>query len=238
MLTSYKPEIVIHTAALTNVETCETDPKFAYLQNVTSTKNLIQGCQKNECKPIFFSSSFVFDGKKSFYTENDLKNPINYYGKTKAHAEDLILSSELDYLILRTDQPYDWIENWQKDNGVTRVIKKLKAGLPYKEITNWYNNPTFIPDIAIATSNLICNDKTGIYHLVGSEFINRYSWSLIISEVFDLSSNLIIPTSAEQLNLKAIRPNTNLSNEKIEKEFGVKFTTPIDGLKLMRATYN
>ena len=119
LLTRYKddviklnPDIVIHTAALTNVDLCETNNVLANLINVQGTKNIVDGCMKIQSKIIFISTSYVFDGNSDQYFEEDLPNPTSYYGITKYESEKIIQNSNLDFLILRTDQPYCWIEKW------------------------------------------------------------------------------------------------------------------------------
>ena len=233
LIKKVKPELVIHTAALTNVDLCETDHKLADNLNVESTRNIVDGCIDVGSKIAYVSSSFVFDGSKKVFHEDDRPNPVNYYGKTKLYGEKIIEDSKLKFLILRTDQPYNWIKSWQKDNNVTRIIKKLENKESFKEFADWYNNPTFIPDFVKATLNLIKNERQGIYHLVGSDYMNRYEWALKIAEIFEKEKHLINPTDSKDLNLPAKRPNANLSNEKVQKDSGVKFSGLEQGLKNM-----
>jgi dTDP-4-dehydrorhamnose reductase len=225
------PDIVIHTAALTNVDLCESDKKLAYNQNVMSTRNVIEACKQVGSKLIFVSSAFVFNGKGKVFTEESEMNPINYYGETKMISEKDIKDSGLKYLILRTDQPYGEIEEWQKDDNVRRVLKKLNQGLESREPTDWYNNPTYIDDFSIATLKLIETNKEGIYNLVGPDFINRYEWALKIAEVFDKDKNLIVPIKSNALNISAKRPYANLSNKKTQTEINFKFRNIIEGTR-------
>lgn len=229
-----KPDIVIHTAALTNVDLCETDRKLADLQNVEVTKNVIDACIKTRSKIIFLSSPFVYSGRKNLYTEDDKTDPINYYGITKAKSEKHVVDSGLDYLIIRTDQPYNWIKPWQSDNQVTKVLKNLEKGKSYDDLTDWHNTPTFIPDIVNATLRLIQNDKIGIYNIVGPDYISRYNWSLTIADVFGKDSNLIKPINSHKLNLTAKRPNANLSNKKAEADSRMVFVGVREGLEIMK----
>ena len=234
----YKPDIVIHSAALTNVELCETSKEFAYTYNVVATENIVSACEKNRSSIVFLSSSFVYSGAERIYNEYDKKDPINYYGVTKAQAEEVIIKSDLDFLILRTDQPYDWVRSWQKDNNVTKVLKNLEANLEYEEIVDWCNNPTFIPDLVRVLSKLIEIGGKGIYHTVGKEYVSRYEWALKIAEVFNKDKALIKPIKSSKLNMNARRPNANLSNKKVEKDTGINFVTISEGLEIMKASGN
>jgi dTDP-4-dehydrorhamnose reductase len=233
LITKLNPDIVIHTAALTNVDLCETNNALANLINVQGTKNIVDGCMKIKSKIIFISTSYVFDGNSDQYFEEDLPNPTSYYGITKYKSEKIIQNSNLDFLILRTDQPYCWIEKWQKMNSVIRLIQTLKKGATLKEIVDWYNNPTYVPDFALALNSLLQKNYDGIYHLTGSDFINRYEWSLKVSKIFNLKSELIIPINSKNLNLPVTRKKIKLNNEKIFQKTGHHMINVDDGLKKM-----
>tara|TARA_B110000495_G_C22930454_1_gene543891 strand:+ start:156 stop:1025 length:870 start_codon:yes stop_codon:yes gene_type:complete len=220
LISNLNPDLIIHTAALTNVDLCETNQKLANEINVEGTANILDACKITKSKFVYISTSFVFDGKQKKYSEDDATSPINYYGVTKQKSEELIQNSDLDYLILRTDQPYCWIESWQKDNSVVRVLKNLNLKNSHNEINDWKNNPTYVPDLINATKILIELNKTGIYHLVGPDFVDRFSWSLQIAKVFGLNKNLIHSILSSTLNLPAKRPNVNLNNEKLFNETG------------------
>ena len=227
----FAPDIVVHTAALTNVDLCETKHELAYEQNVKATQNVIDACKEYGSKLVFVSSAFVFDGKDKIFTEESKTNPINYYGETKALSESAIRENLEDYLILRTDQPYGSIEPWQKDDNVRRVLNKLNNNQESKEPTDWYNNPTYLDDFAGAVIKLIKEDKKGIYNLVGPDFINRYEWALKIADTFGKKKNLIVPADSSTLNLAAKRPNVNLSNKKAVREIKISFLGVEAGLK-------
>ena len=233
LITKLNPDIVIHTAALTNVDLCETNNVLANLINVQGTKNIVDGCMKIQSKIIFISTSYVFDGNSDQYFEEDLPNPTSYYGITKYESEKIIQNSNLDFLILRTDQPYCWIEKWQKINSVIRLIHTLKKGDTLKEIVDWYNNPTYVPNFVLALDSLLQKNYNGIYHLTGSDFINRYEWSLKVSKIFNLKSELIIPINSKNLNLPVTRKKIKLNNEKIFQKTGHHMINVDDGLKKM-----
>jgi len=227
------PDVVIHTTAITNVDFCEKNHAMADLIHVDGTANIIEGCKNTKSKLVYVSTSFVFDGKKRLYFEDDPISPATYYGYTKAKGEEMVKKSNLSYLILRTDQPYCWTEKWQHTNSVLRVIQTLGENKILREVTDWYNNPTYVPDFVDATSKLIQEEMTGIFHLSGSDFISRYDWSLLVAEVFGLDKNLLVPITSDTLNLAAKRVNVNLSNEKIFQKTGIKMKDLRSGLEDM-----
>jgi len=227
------PDLVIHTAGLTNVDLCETNQSLADSINVEGTKNIVLGCKDNKSKLVFVSTSFVFDGKKSGYSEDDQTSPSTYYGITKFRGEEIVKNSGLNYLILRTDQPYCWIEKWQHSNSVIRVLNKLQKQENMHEVVDWYNTPTYVPDFVFATKKLIDANESGIYHVVGSDYLNRYEWALNTAEIFNLNKNLLMSTTSDKLDLPAKRVNVNLSNNKLFEKTGVRMKGIQEGLKEM-----
>ena len=230
LISKINPDIVIHAAALTNVDLCETEKELANSINITGTENVVTGCKKNNCKIIYISTSFVFNGEKDKYFEYDDTCPSTYYGLTKSKGEEIIKKSDLPFLIIRTDQPYSWKEKWQRDNSVLRVIQTLSDGQSLNEIIDWFNVPTYTPNLANALKKLVDLKKSGIYHVCGSDFINRYEWSLAAAKIFGLNKKLIKPINSSALNLSAKRVNVNLSNEKLFKETGIKMMGVKEGL--------
>jgi len=227
------PKIVIHSAALANVDLCETNHELADSINVVGTQNIVEACNEINSKIVYISTSFVFDGNKSEYFESDEINPTTYYGSTKQKSEEIIKNSGLDYLILRTDQPYCWTEEWQRMNSVIRMLKTLGSSKKLNEIVDWYNNPTYVPNFVEVAKKLIDENEKGIFHLAGSDFINRYEWALIVAEIFGLDKKLIEPINSKVLELPAKRKNIKLNNEKILKKTGIKMDGIKEGIKKM-----
>ena len=217
----FNPDIVIHCAALANVDLCETNHSMADEINIQGTENIVNACKKNNCKLIFVSTAYVFDGKKNLYTEDDETLGATYYGYSKMKGEELVKKSGLKYLILRTDQPYGWTETWQRSNSVLNVVHDLKLNQEKNEIADWFNTPTYLDDFILATYMLIKKQSIGIFHLVGPDFINRVEWARIVSDVFNLDKNKIKSIHSSSLNLPAIRQNIRISNKKLEKEIGI-----------------
>lgn len=228
------PDIVINAASLTDNDICENDHKLADSINVNGTKNIIEACKNTKSKICQISTSFVFDGKKEEYIENNLTSPANYYGLTKMKAEKKIQESGLKYLILRTDCLYGWTKKNQRENPVMRVINTLKSGKIFKEITDWQNTPTYIPDFISALNIVIKNNSQGIYHITGSDYTDRFSLAIKTAEIFNLNKKLLVPINSNLLNLSAKRSNVNLKNFKIIKETGVSMKGITDGLIQMQ----
>ncbi len=230
-----KPDVVIHGAAAPSMDICETDKELAHGIHLDGTKNIIEGCAAVNAKIILLSTSAVFDGKKRVYTEQDEICPISYYGVTKAEAEKIVSGSGLDFLIARMDHPYGWVYfDGQKRNTAVRVLEKLEKRETVEEITDWYNNPTFIDNLTEIIKGLVENDATGVYHTAGPDFVNRYEFAVKIAEIFGKDTNLVKKKTSDKLNLPAKRTSCNLDSSKAEKKAGMKFLGIENGLKAMR----
>lgn len=235
VIEKFRPEIIIHSAALTDVDLCEVDKELAYNINVTGTENLVKSAEIIDSRFVYISSAFVFDGKREVYTEEDKPNPINYYGFTKLKGEELVADSGIEFLILRTDQPYGILNEGQRCNNVYRVLNALRSSTKTKEPEDWFCNPTFIPNFAYIMKNLIMHGKSGIYNLVGPDYVSRFEWAVSISKILGLDSSLIIKSSIYDLGLTAKRPNVKLSVKKVEFETGIKTVGIYEGVSSIKS---
>jgi dTDP-4-dehydrorhamnose reductase len=226
------PDLVIHSAALTNVDYCEDHQEEADKINSQGTLNLVKACQKTDSKLIYVSTDFVFDGKKGMYGEDEKTNPLSYYAKSKLKGEEYIQNSDLDYAIARVSVLYGWHTNF---NFVTWVINELKAGNEINIVTDEYNSPTLADNAAEAILNIYSKDKGGIYHIAGDERINRFDFAKNIASVFELDETLINPILSEELTRSAPRPmDSSLSVEKARNNLDIKLLNTKDGLKEMK----
>jgi len=233
-LTELMPDLVVHAAALTDVDFCELNHEKADRINVDGTVNIIESCKKINAKIIFISSEFVFDGRNGPYDEDAIPNPISYYGKTKKEAEDIVINSKLNYLLIRTTVLYGKHKN--KLSFVSWVVQQLKQGNQINIVTDQYTTPIWAPDLANAIAFLIDKDyfKNEIVHAVSPKVISRYEFTRKIAEVFNLNKDLIIPITSEKLKNPAPRPKkAGLKTKKI-MGLGFKPLTIEESLKRIK----
>lgn len=229
---SLNPDLIIHSAALTNVDYCEDHQKEADRINAQGTLNLVNACQEIDAKFIYVSTDFVFDGKKGMYREDEKTNPLNYYAKSKLKGEEHIQNSDLNYVIARVSVLYGWHTNF---NFVTWVINELKAGNQINIVTDEYNSPTYADNAAEAILNIYSKDRGGLYHIAGDERINRFDFAKNIAQVFELDATLVNPILSEELIRKAPRPmDSSLSVEKAQNNLDIKLLNTKEGLKEMK----
>lgn len=236
--------VILHLAAKADVDGCEKDKILgekgdAWRINVDGTKNIVEACQKSVKKIIYISTDFVFDGTKDFYLEDDLPNPINWYGQTKYEAEKIITNSslqdkQLPYLICRLAFPYRASFEIKKDL-VRAVLEKLKNGQEATMVSDQIITPTFIDDLAGALDFLITNDLTGTYHLVGSSSHPPFEIGQMIAQTFDLNEKLIKETTGDvYFKERAPRPfKLALKNDKLTR-LGFKMSTLNEGLRRVK----
>ena len=230
LIKNTNPDIVIDTVALSGVDLAETNRDLAHKITVQGTQNVIDACKLIKCKIVYVSTTAIYGNGEMIYSEEDIPCPVNHYGVTKHAAEDLIMHSGLDYMILRTDHPYGWVKKGQKMNSVIRALETLRAGNVLKEIIDWHSVPAYLPDFATATRKLIENKELGIFNVTGPDYINRYEWSSKVADIFDLPKNLIVPIKSEDLKLPAKRGNANVNNKKLTERTGFVMKGITEGL--------
>lgn len=209
-----EPDIVIFSAALTNVDLCEKEKKLAYKINVEGIRNVCKYLDKINSKLVYVSTDYVFNGKHGNYREDDLTNPLNYYGHTKLLGEEIVRSNMDDWIIARTSVLYGF--NPVKLNYVTWVLRELKEEKVIKVVTDQYTSPTFVGNLSEMILELLKRHKSGVFHTSGMERINRYEFAQKISDVFKLDRKLIKPIISSDLNWVAERPkDSSLCTDKI-----------------------
>ena len=228
----HKPEVVIHCAALPDVNYNEADKKKARLLNFIGTRNIADACRKFSAKIVFLSTDFIFDGTKGPYPENAKPNPLNYYGKLKLESEVYIKNNLSKYLIIRTTNVYGY--EIESKNFVMGAIRALEHGKEFPAATDQYGNPTHVDGLVSAACSLIRENKNGTFNAVGPDYVNRYEFALTIANVFGLKKSLVKPMPTEMLGQAALRPKYGgLKNTKT-KRLGIKFMSMKKGLLYMK----
>ena len=213
IVSDIKPDYVINCAAFTNVDKNETDKKRAYSVNVDGIKNIIAVTDKN-IKIIHISSDYIFDGTKELYKEDDIPNPLNYYGKVKLESENILRSSNRSFIIFRSSVIY----NDSHQSFYTWVYNSLLNNKKIKVVTDQINNPTWTWSLSEAIYKSMLNNLDGIFHYAGNDVVSRYEFALKIADKFSFNSDNIIPIMTGELSQIANRPlRSTLDSSKISK---------------------
>lgn len=232
-----KPDAVIHTAGMANVDFCEKNRSQAWQSNVYGTKVVVDCCKRHNSKIVFISTNAVFDGKNAPYSEDSAPSPINNYGRMKLEAEEIVRVSGLKHLVVRPILMYGWNDERERSNTVTWLIEKLKKREKVNMVNDVYENPLFNRSCAEIIWSLINSGKEGLYHVAGKDVVNRFEFANLIAEVFYLDKNLIKSVPSGYFTNLAPRPsNTSYDVTKVERELNIKLPRLKESLSLMRRT--
>jgi len=244
LIKKLKPDVVIDTAALHNVDYCEAHQAEAWKVNVEGTRNVAGACREVGAKMIFISTDYVFDGKKGVYTEKDAPNPLHYYAKTKLEGENVVQEAGIEYAIARPSVIYGWnpgelaglgSSSGKSMNFVIWTINKLKRREEISIVTDQYSSPTLADNLAEVLLILSKSEKQGLYHTAGKTCINRFDFAKKIAEIFELDGSLIKPVTSDVFKQIAERPKKCcLDVSKAERELKVRFLTAEEGLTKMK----
>jgi dTDP-4-dehydrorhamnose reductase len=222
-ITQINPDVVIHCAALTDVDLCETDRDLARKINSQSTKIVAEVSNQLGAYMTLISTDYVFDGLKGDYKEIDQVNPINFYGHSKLLAEKSITKINQDYLIVRTSVIYGDKPASGKINFALWLIDCLKRRREVKIVTDQFASPTLNTNLADMILEACEKKLNGIYHMAGASKASRYEFAIKLAEKFNLDKNLIKRAKTEDMNWKAKRPkDSSLSISKIQKTLTIK----------------
>lgn len=186
-----KPEIVLDLAAMADVGECERDPQRANQVNVTGAQNVVSLCGQNQARLVYLSTEYVFDGKTGNYREDALPAPTTHYGRTKWDAEQAVSRYPGSWSIVRTSLVYGWHPRSGKANLVTRVADNLSQGRPAYGFTDQYRSPVYVKDLARGIVQVMGEDRSGVSHVGGPDWVGMDRFVLAVAENFGLSTELV-----------------------------------------------
>jgi dTDP-4-dehydrorhamnose reductase len=231
---TYKPQVVIHTAAMTNVDTCETDQAGCELLNVTAVSYLIKSCEKHDAFLIHLSTDFIFDGADGPYTEEAIPNPISIYGESKLRAEKLIEASSIRWAIARTVLVFGIVSDMSRTNIILWVKKSLEEGKQINVVTDQFRTPTLAEDLAMGCWLIAKKEAQGIFNISGSDFLTPYEMAIKTANFYGLPVDLIQKADSSTFSQPAKRPpRTGFILDKARRELGYQPRTFDEGIALM-----
>lgn len=212
-----RPDVVIHAAAYTDVDSCEQNVKGAFDVNAEGTKNLAQASFAVGAKIVYISTDYIFDGfKKTPYTELDVPNPVNVYGKSKLKGEEYIKNICSDFLIVRSSGLY----GAGGKNFVDTILKSAKMPEDLKVVDDQRTCPTYVVDLAEAVRALIAAGKTGVYNVVNSGVCSWYEFAARILNVSKTDKNITAIKSGKSGRLAARPEMSALDCGKYNRQAG------------------
>jgi len=229
-----KPDIIIHGAAMTNVDACELDPVACNLVNVEVTQRLSALCEEWNGFFIFVSTDFIFDGTSGPYVETDTPKPISHYGHSKWNAEKLVEAAGHPWAIVRTVLLYGYVSGLSRSNIVLWVKKSLEQGQKIRVVNDQVRTPTLAEDLADGIISIAMREKTGIFHISGAEQMRIIDIARQVAEFWKLDASLIEESTSDVIAQPAKRPPvTGFIILRAQTELGYKPHSFRSGLELL-----
>ena len=202
----YSPDAIVHTAAMTNVDTCEANKALCRQLNVDAVETLISICEEKNIQLIHLSTDFVFDGANGPYKEEDAVNPVSYYGESKVLAEELLKNSKANWAILRTILVYGITSDMSRSNIVLWAKEALAKASPVNVVNDQWRMPTLAEDLAEACLLVVEKNAKGIYHVSGKDYMSIADLVRKVAHFWSLDQSFINEISSVSLNQTAKRP--------------------------------
>ena len=221
-----QPEAVVHTAAFTAVDACETQKELSWQVNVVGTANVARACKEMGARLVHISTEYVFDGERGPYTEEDMPHPISHYGLTKLESEKAVRECCSNWAIARTTVLFGHSPN-VRPSFVAWLVDKLSKGERVRVVDDQVGSPTLADNLAQMLLALLDSNCRDVYNTVGDSIIDRYTFSLAVADLFGLDPKLIDRIKTRELNQPAPRPlKAGLLMDKFKRDFpGVQVLT-------------
>jgi dTDP-4-dehydrorhamnose reductase len=235
LIQDQQPEVVINTAAMTQVDLCETEKQKCWKLNVLAVENLARACADQGSFLVHLSTDFIFDGKKGPYLESDSPNPISYYGESKLASEEIVHQSGASASILRTVLVFGYEPSISRSNIILWVKKSLEEGKSINVVTDQWRTPTLAEDLAMGCWLSAQKKQSGIFNISGEEMMTPYDMAIQTADCFGLNRSLIRPVDGTVFSQAAKRPpKTGFILDKAKEILNYQPTPFKEGLKLVK----
>ena len=246
VFTKHLPDVIINTAAMTNVDLCETEKEACWLMNTKSVEyqiNSLERLQKENSNYhpqfIHLSTDFIFDGTHGPLDENEKPNPLSYYAESKLAAEKIVQASNLHWAIARTVLVYGIVDNMSRSNIVLWVKQNLEQGKIINVVDDQYRTPTLAEDLADGCILIAEKKAQGIYNISGKNFYSILEMAHLVADFYKLDNSLIKPSKSTDIKQAAKRPPiTGFIIDKAIIELGYQPHSFTEGIKLLEDQMN
>ena len=231
---NFQPQVIINTAAMTNVDDCETKREECWAANVTAVENFVDAIGNSAIHFIHLSTDFVFDGEAGPYKEEDQPNPLSYYALSKYESEKVLQKSNISWAILRTIIVYGIVDNMSRSNVVLWAKGALEKGQPINVVDDQFRSPTLAEDLADACISTADKRAKGIYHVSGKDIMSILELVYRVADFWKLDKSIVKPIKSDTLYQAAKRPpRTGFILNKAYRELDYKPHSFEEGLKIL-----
>ncbi len=229
-----KPDHIIHTAAMTQVDDCELDHAACDKANVDAVQYIVDAAERNSAHLVHISTDFIFNGKEGPYDETGTPDPLSYYGNAKWKGEQIVQNSNLKWAILRTVLVYGIVDNMSRSNIVLWAKGALEKGNPINVVDDQFRSPTLAEDLADGCILAVEKNATGVYNISGKDQFSIIDLVKEVADYYGLDKSLINAVSSETLNQPAKRPPvTGFILDKAIRDLGYQPHSFREGIALM-----
>ena len=229
-----RPDAVIHTAAMTDVDKCETNKDDCWAQNVQAVESLVDACRSVGAFLLHVSTDFIFDGTAGPYDETAEGNPLSFYGWSKYAAEKVVMHSDIDWAIARTVLVYGIAHDMSRSNIILWVKKSLEDGKNIKVVTDQWRSPTLAEDLAMGCYLIADQKAGGVFNISGKEVLTPYDMAIQTADYFGLDKSLIAQADASTFTQVARRPpRTGFILDKARRVLGYDPHTFEEGIAVL-----
>jgi dTDP-4-dehydrorhamnose reductase len=230
----YKPDCIINTAAMTNVDVCESDKEGCKSLNIDAVEYLVEAANAHSAHLIHLSTDFIFDGTSGPYKEDDEPNPLSYYGWSKLEAEKIIQSQCKKWSIARTMLVYGIVHDMSRSNIVLWAKGALEKGEPINVVNDQFRSPTLAEDLARGCILIEDKQAEGVFNISGKDQMSIVEMVERVADYFSLDKSIINTISSKTLNQAAKRPPiTGFDLTKSRKILGYEPVTFEQGITLL-----
>ena len=230
----FQPDVIINTAAMTNVDECETKREQCWAANVIAVENFIAAINGKDIHFIHLSTDFVFDGEAGPYKEEDQPNPLSYYALSKYESEKVLQKSNISWAILRTIIVYGIVDNMSRSNVVLWAKSALEKGQTINVVDDQFRSPTLAEDLADACISAADKRAKGIFHVSGKDIMSILELVYRVADFWKLGKSIVNPVKSDTLNQAAKRPpRTGFVLDKAYRELDYKPHSFEEGLQIL-----
>jgi dTDP-4-dehydrorhamnose reductase len=227
-----KPDVVVHCAAISQVDICESDPNLCDEVNVKATELITSECKKLNTRLIFLSSDFVFDGTLRYVEEDTIPNPISVYGKSKRKSEIFIESNLNNWAIVRPVLVYGFSSSASRSNIFSWVYGSLLEGVSIVVVNDQFRTPTFIDDVVLLLDHLVKGTSTGYYNIGGANLVSVFQFAKEVARCSGFSESLIVEGNSNDVKGAHLRPSSSCFQiQRIVSELSIKPLNCTEGIE-------
>jgi dTDP-4-dehydrorhamnose reductase len=242
VFTKHLPDVVINTAAMTNVDACETERELCWKMNVTAVEYQVRALEKLRSDNkgydphfIHLSTDFIFDGTHGPLDENEKPNPLSYYAESKLAAEEIVKACGLRWAIARTVLVYGIVDNMSRSNIVLWVKSNLEQGKTINVVDDQFRTPTLAEDLAQGCYLIAEKGATGIYNISGKDFMSILELANVVADYYGLDKSLIKPSKSADIRQPAKRPPvTGFIIDKARRDLGYEPHSFTEGIAILQ----